>query len=97
MRDLIKLENWNGELSDIQAVEAAVQEDSTQYNTATIRLRLGEVAKTAESQNAKLDSIDSAIREQTRQQEGLHRTTADDKCIKDLRLRCASKKLRVAY
>jgi hypothetical protein len=86
MRDLIKLENWEGELSDIQAAEAAVQEDSTQYNTATIRARLGGIAKTAASQNAKLDSIDSAIREQTRQQERLHRTSADDKCIKDLRL-----------
>jgi hypothetical protein len=85
MRDLIKWENWDGELSDIQAAEEAVQKDSTQYNTSTIRDRLSAIAKTAESQNAKLDSIDSAIREQTRQQERLHRTSADDKCIKDLR------------
>ncbi|KAH8690362.1 hypothetical protein GQ44DRAFT_581547, partial [Phaeosphaeriaceae sp. PMI808] len=28
MRDLIKLDNWDGELSDIQAAEAAVQRDS---------------------------------------------------------------------
>jgi hypothetical protein len=86
MRDLIKLEDWDGELSDIQAAEEAVQKDSTQYNTSIIRDRLGAIAKIAESQNAKLDSIDSAIREQTRQQERLHRTSADDKCIKDLRL-----------
>ncbi|KAH7063877.1 NACHT domain-containing protein [Paraphoma chrysanthemicola] len=86
MRDLIKRENWDGELSDIQAAETAVQEDSKQYNTSTIRARLGEIAKTAESQNAKLDSIDSAIREQTRQQERLHKTSADNKCIEDLRL-----------
>jgi hypothetical protein len=86
MRDLIKLENWDGELSDIHAAEEAVQKDSTQYNTSITRDRLGAIAKTAESQNAKLDSIDSAIREQTRQQERLHRTSADDKCIKDLRL-----------
>jgi hypothetical protein len=86
LRDLIKLDDWDGELSDIQAAEEAVQKDSTQYNTSIIRDRLGAIAKTAESQNAKLDSIDSAIREQTRQQERLHRTSADDKCIQDLRL-----------
>jgi hypothetical protein len=86
MRDLIKLENWEGELSDIQAAEATVQKDSTQYNTVTIRLELSKIAEAAESQNAKLDSIDSAIREQTRQQERLHRTSADNKCIEDLRL-----------
>ncbi|KAH7108857.1 hypothetical protein B0J11DRAFT_390279, partial [Dendryphion nanum] len=40
MRDLIKLENWDGELSDIQAAEAAVQKDLSQYNTAKIRERL---------------------------------------------------------
>jgi hypothetical protein len=86
IRDLIKLENWDGELSDIKAAEEAVQKDSTQYNTSIVRDRLGAIAKTAESQNAKLDSIDSAIREQTRQQERLHRTIADDNCIQDLRL-----------
>jgi hypothetical protein len=86
MRDLIKLENWDGELSDIQGAEEAVQKNSTQYNTSIIRDRLGAIAKTAESQNAKLHSIDSAIQEQTRRLERLHRTSADDKCIKDLRL-----------
>ncbi|KAL1641203.1 hypothetical protein SLS61_010182 [Didymella pomorum] len=85
MRDLVKLEHWDGELSDIQAAEAAVQEDSTQYNTAAIRVRLGAIAETAKSQNAKLGSIDSAIREQTRQQERLHKTSADNKCMEDLR------------
>ncbi|KAK7178050.1 beta transducin-like protein HET-D2Y [Paraphaeosphaeria sporulosa] len=85
-RDLIKLDNWDGELGDIQAAEAAVQVDSAQYNTLAIRSRLGAIAETAKSQNAKLDSISSAIREQTKQQERMHETSADNKCLADLRL-----------
>ncbi|KAF5844173.1 hypothetical protein GGP41_002253 [Bipolaris sorokiniana] len=85
-RDLIKLDNWDGELSDIQAAEAAVQADSAQYNTLSIRTRLGAIAEMAKSQNVKLDSISSAIREQTKQQERMHETSADNKCLADLRL-----------
>jgi hypothetical protein len=86
MRDLVKLENWDGGLSDIQAAEMAVQADSMQYNTASIRTRLGAIAETAKSQNAKLDSISSAIREQTRQQERMHETSEDKRRLADLRL-----------
>lgn len=85
-RDLVKLNNWDGELSDIQAAEAAVQADSAQYNTLSIRTWLGAIAETAKSQNVKLDSISSAIREQTKQQERIHETSADNKCLADLRL-----------
>ncbi|KAH7111793.1 hypothetical protein B0J11DRAFT_447333, partial [Dendryphion nanum] len=59
-RDLIKLDNWDGELSDIQTAEAKVQEDSAH--------------------------IGSAIREQTKQQERMQETSADNKCRADLRL-----------
>ncbi|KAF2183979.1 NACHT-domain-containing protein, partial [Zopfia rhizophila CBS 207.26] len=83
-RDLVKRYNWDGELSDIQAAEAAVQHDSAQYNTLTIRTHLGSIAETAKLQSAKLDSIGSAIREQTRQQERMHETSADNKCLADL-------------
>jgi hypothetical protein len=85
-RDLIKLDNWDGELSDIQAAEAAVQTDLAQYYTLAIRTRLSAIAETGKSQNAKLDSISSAIREQTKQQERIHETSADNKCLADLRL-----------
>jgi hypothetical protein len=84
VRDLVKRYNWDGELSDIQAAETAVQTDSAQYNTLSIRTRLGSIAETAKLQSAKLDSIGSAIREQTKQQERMHETSADNKCLADL-------------
>jgi len=83
-RDLVKKYNWDGELSDIQAAEAAVQEDSAQYNTLTIRTHLNTIAETAKLQSTKLDSISSAVREQTKQQERLHETSEDNKCLADL-------------
>lgn len=83
-RDLVKLDNWDGELNDIQSAEAAVQRDSAQYNTLSIRSRLGSIAETAKSQNTKLDSISLAIREQTKRQERMYETGADNKCLKDL-------------
>jgi hypothetical protein len=84
MRDLIKLENWSGELGDIQAAELAVQRDSSQYNTIDIRNKLDAIAKTAVSQETKLDIINSAIRKQTLQQETLHERNSDTSCIRDL-------------
>ncbi|KAH7038980.1 hypothetical protein B0J12DRAFT_731324 [Macrophomina phaseolina] len=83
--DLVKHYNWDGELSDIKTAEAAVQQDLDQYNTQSIRTRLSDIAKTAKSQNAKLDSISSAIHEQTKQQKTMHETSEDHKCLRDLR------------
>lgn len=86
LRDTVKLDNWDGELSEIQAAEAAVQTDSAQYNTTMIRNRLSGIAETAKTQNSKLDSIKSAVQEQTTKQEKWYDETADNKCLVDLRL-----------
>jgi small-conductance mechanosensitive channel len=85
MRDLIKLENWSGELSDIQTAERAVQRDSSQFNTIDIRNKLDDIAKTAVSQETKLDIINLAIRKQMAQQETFHERDADTSCIRHLR------------
>lgn len=49
-----------------------------------MRNRLGSIAETAKSQNAKLDNISSTIHEQTKQQERMYKTSADNKCLADL-------------
>lgn len=84
IRDLVKLDNWDGKLNDIKAAEEAVEHDSNQYNTVRILEHLRNVAKTAESQNAKLDGISSDIREQTKQQKEIHETDEDKKCLQAL-------------
>jgi len=85
MRDLVKLEDWSGTLSDLQAAERALQQDCLQYNTIEIRNRLSTIADAAAAQQRKLDNIDSAIREQTTQQATFHKTDADASCIRALR------------
>lgn len=84
VRDLVKLDNWDGRLKDIQAAESAVRQDSEQYNTHDIRKQLHNIAETAERQYAKLDIVGSAIQEQTKQQKEIHETKEDKKCLKDL-------------
>lgn len=86
MRDLVKLQDWNGALSDIKSAEAAVQAASLQYNTASSRSLLGEIAENSKSLNENLTGLVSALQEQTRQQERRHETAADNRCLADLRL-----------
>lgn len=84
LRDLVKLDDWDGKLNDIETAEEAVRQDSEKYNTQDIRKQLRKIAETAKSQNAKLDNISSAIHKQTKQQMAIHETDEDRKCLKDL-------------
>ncbi|KPM42909.1 Vegetative incompatibility protein HET-E-1 [Neonectria ditissima] len=68
MRDLIKLDDWNGQLTDIQDAEAAVQKDSQQFNTEQIKSHLQTIAESAVSQEMRLQDIHSAVLAQTLQQ-----------------------------
>lgn len=85
-RDLIKLDNWDGGLKDLQSAETAFQADSLQYNTSASRASLASIAKAAEEHSAQLDGVSLAIHDQTRQQRRLHESSADKKCLADLRL-----------
>ncbi|KAF2136036.1 uncharacterized protein K452DRAFT_362792 [Aplosporella prunicola CBS 121167] len=79
VRDLVKLDNWDGKLDNIKDAEAAVRQDSSQYNTQVILDHLSDILKIGESQI-------SAIQQQTKQQEAMHETDEDKKCRKDLRV-----------
>lgn len=84
VRDLVKLDNWDGKLNDIKAAEEAVEHDSNHYNTLNIRSQLGKIAETAKSQDMKLGRIISTIQEQIKQQKEIHETDEDKKCLKAL-------------
>jgi hypothetical protein len=86
LRDLVKLDDWDGTLTDIQHAEAAVQMDSEQYNTQQIRSHLQHLANTAEHNQTRLNDIYSAILDQTKRQEQLRDNIEDRKCLKDLHL-----------
>ncbi|KAH7112761.1 hypothetical protein B0J13DRAFT_488823, partial [Dactylonectria estremocensis] len=77
LRDTFKLDDWAGQLNEIQDAEAAVRTDSEQYNT--------EQSKTYLRNLAKLQDIHSALQDQTRQQKKTHQDDKDKQCLKDLR------------
>ncbi|KAH6989033.1 WD40-repeat-containing domain protein [Ilyonectria sp. MPI-CAGE-AT-0026] len=99
LRDMFKLDDWNGQLTDIQDAEVAVRNDSQQYNTEQVKSHLQGIAEAAVSQESKLQDIYSALLAQTTQQTKFQEQQAkfqeqqakirkDDnynKCLHDLR------------
>ncbi|KAH7133727.1 hypothetical protein EDB81DRAFT_659291, partial [Dactylonectria macrodidyma] len=99
LRDMFKLDDWDGQLTDIKDAEVAVRKDSKQFNTEQIKSHLQVIADAAASQESKLDDIHTALLAQTTQQTKFQEQQAkfqeqqakirkDDnynKCLHDLR------------
>ncbi|RKK90307.1 hypothetical protein BFJ68_g16492, partial [Fusarium oxysporum] len=84
-RDLLKIEDWAGQLSGIKEAEAAVQRDMEQYNTEESKTQFRKLTDAATALEENLQDIHSAIQDQTRQQEKRHQDDRDKQCLKDLR------------
>ncbi|KAI8648966.1 Vegetative incompatibility protein HET-E-1 [Fusarium keratoplasticum] len=84
-RDILKLDDWAGQLSGIQEAEGAVQRDMEQYNTEESKMQLRKLTDAAGAIEMNLQDIHSAIQDQTRQQERRHQDDKDKQCLKDLR------------
>ncbi|KAL6352385.1 hypothetical protein LRP88_14152 [Fusarium phalaenopsidis] len=85
-RDMIKIDDWAGQLSEIQETEAAVQRDMELYNTEESKTQLRKLTDAASAIEMNLQDIHSAIQDQTRQQERRHQDDGDKQCLKDLRV-----------
>lgn len=85
-RDLIKWDDWEGELAAIKDTEESIRQDAAQFNTLEIRDQLQTIAKKAESQDTSLHNIVSSIQEQTRRAVEDTKTAADNACLRDLYL-----------
>jgi hypothetical protein len=64
-RDIFKIDDWAGQLSEIRESEAAMQRDMEQYNTEESNLQLRKLIDTASALEMNLQDIHSAIYEQT--------------------------------
>ncbi|KAH7119393.1 hypothetical protein B0J13DRAFT_457793, partial [Dactylonectria estremocensis] len=84
-RDLLKIDDWAGQLSEIQEAEAAVQRDMGDYNTEESKMQLRKLTDAAGAIEMNLQDIHSAIQDQTRQQEKRHQDDGDKQCLIDLR------------
>ncbi|KAH7124530.1 hypothetical protein EDB81DRAFT_208226 [Dactylonectria macrodidyma] len=85
VRDMLKIDDWAGQLSEIKDAEAGAQRDMEQYNTEESKIQLWKLTDTASALEMSLQDIYSAIQDQTRQQEKRHQDDADKQCLKDLR------------
>ncbi|KAG9258753.1 WD40-repeat-containing domain protein [Emericellopsis atlantica] len=83
-RDLIILDDWGGQIDDIKQTEAAVWKDSEQYTSQQVRSHLTDIASAAERQFSELQSITSAIQDQTKRQEHIYQVKEDKQCLDDL-------------
>ncbi|KEY71668.1 hypothetical protein S7711_09702, partial [Stachybotrys chartarum IBT 7711] len=84
-RDLLKIDDWAGQLSDIQNAESAVQRDMEQYNTEESKTRLRELSDTANTMQKSLQGINSAIQDQAEQQDNWRKDDKYEQIMKDLR------------
>ncbi|KAK7571598.1 hypothetical protein V3481_018809 [Fusarium oxysporum f. sp. vasinfectum] len=84
LRDVFQLDDWAGQLDDIQKAEAAVRTDSDQYNTEQSKIYLQKLTDTASALEMNLQGIHSAIKDQTRQQEKRYQDAKYEKCMQDL-------------
>ncbi|KAH6883570.1 NACHT domain-containing protein, partial [Thelonectria olida] len=86
LRDMFKLDDWDGQLNEIRDAENMVKRDSEQYNSERVKSYLGDLAMTAHSQEMRLRDIHSAIQNQIRLQERRYQDDKDEQCLKDLYL-----------
>ncbi|KFA80387.1 hypothetical protein S40288_09853 [Stachybotrys chartarum IBT 40288] len=84
-RDMVKIDDWAGQLSEIQEAEAAVQRDMEQYNTEESKKQFRKLTDAASAIEENLQDIHSAIEDQTWQQERRHQDDKDKQCLNDLR------------
>ncbi|KPA36057.1 nwd1 protein [Fusarium langsethiae] len=85
LRDVFRLDDWAGQLNEIQDTEADVRTDSGQYNTEQSKIYLRKLTDAARAIEMNLQDIHSAIEDQTRQQERRHQDDKDKQCLKNLR------------
>ncbi|KAH6988601.1 hypothetical protein EDB80DRAFT_172177 [Ilyonectria destructans] len=83
-RDMVKIDDWAGQLSEIQEAEAAVQRDMEQFNTEESKMQLRKLTDAASALEMNLQDIHSAIQDQTRQQDKRHKDDKYEKCMQDL-------------
>ncbi|KAF5701324.1 NWD1 [Fusarium mundagurra] len=84
LRDVFRLDDWAGQLDDIQKAEAAVRTDSGQYNNEQSKIYLQKLNDAASALEMNLQDIHSAIKDQTRRQEKRYQDAKYERCMQDL-------------
>ncbi|KAI4611099.1 uncharacterized protein J4E87_010618 [Alternaria ethzedia] len=83
-RDLVKWDDWEGELAAIKEMEESIRQDAAQFNTHEIRNQLQTITEKAESQDISLHNIVTSIQEQTAHSLAYTKSADDNKCLQHL-------------
>ncbi|GAW26224.1 putative NWD1 protein [Rosellinia necatrix] len=89
LRDMVKLDDWEGALQSIKTAENAIQQDSDQYNTQEFKSYLRKLVGAAESLAADiLPGIRQVLREIRQEDQNMEQDEKHDeknkKCLADL-------------
>ncbi|KAI9903952.1 hypothetical protein N3K66_000481 [Trichothecium roseum] len=84
-RDMVKIDDWAGQFDEIREAERAVQRDIEQYSTQGNKIRLQQLTDVAGKMHMNLDSVSSAIRDQTGKSDKRYNDDKDTECIQALR------------
>ncbi|KAH7309923.1 hypothetical protein B0I35DRAFT_359209, partial [Stachybotrys elegans] len=85
-RDVLKIDDWAGQLNEIKEAETAVQRDTEQYNTEESKEKLGQLIDSARVREESLQAIRMVIQDLSQQQEKRHQNKEDEECLKALYL-----------
>ena len=85
-RDVLRIDDWAGQLSSIKETEGAVQRDVEQYNTQQANIRLQKLNVTASALESNLQNIFAGLQDQKDHQTKRDEEDKDKQCLKDLRV-----------
>ncbi|KAJ4141740.1 hypothetical protein NW768_000957 [Fusarium equiseti] len=84
LRDMVKLDDWNGKLNELKNAEAAIARDIQQYNSEDVKIEVAGIAKNSRMQAESLENIYTAIREEARLREKKEQNDEDRDCLRAL-------------
>lgn len=86
LRDLAKLDDWEGNIQQVKNSEAAVRADIEQYSQERAKAYLSKLSEHAYTLTAQLGNIQQDIRSFILDQKNARRETEDSNCRRDLRV-----------
>lgn len=84
LRDIVKLDDWNGKLTELKDAEAAIRRDIQQYNSEDVKVKLAGIEDNSTLQAESLENIYTAIRDEARRREIKEQNEEDKKCLRAL-------------
>ncbi|KKF96006.1 Vegetative incompatibility protein HET-E-1 [Ceratocystis platani] len=84
LRDMFLIDDWAGQINDIQEAEKAVQHDIEQYNTQESQLQMYKLNDSTAAMQANVENIHTAVQSLAGQQAKAREDDKYNECLKDL-------------